>query len=133
MPGWVEEPEMVWVLPQPVACGNVEVSSVARVKKERTTHAVGKDRRIEAVHDMPDEFLRTAVVDLLLPAVLVKHPVKAEADVLLLLSEDGHVRPLLKGGDGVCFWRVKDEDPVVEDLDDLTDSAGSSGGLRRRE
>lgn len=107
----------------------------------RGTHTVGKDRRVETVHDMPDELLCTSVVNLLLPASLVKHAIEAEADVFDLLAHDGHA-PALERRDRIGLGRVENEDAFVEDLEYLAKSArtarlgscvgGGGGGGRGR-
>lgn len=83
------------------------------------THSVGEDRRVEAVHHMPDQLLCATIVHLLLTAIVVEYPVKAKPNVLDLLAHHRERRFGLERGDGVGLGRIEDEDTLVEDLEDL--------------
>lgn len=120
MPGCELDPEMVCVFPHPVACSHV--SAAHHITERVCTYAIGKDRRVVPVHNMPNELLGTPVVHLLLPTLLIKHPVEAEPDVLGLLTHHRHGR-LDERGTAIDLWRVEYKDPVVEDLEHLAHGA----------
>lgn len=133
MPGWAEEPEMVCVFPHPVACAgqNVSIFFLELVMENPAPYSVGKDRRMEAVHDMADELLCAAIVDLFLPAILVENAVETEADVLRLFALHRHVG-LVERRHGVGFGRVEDEDAFVEHFEHLAQGPRTPRRLRSR-
>lgn len=102
-----------------------------RRRRNLAPYSVGKDRRMEAVHDMADKLLCAAIVDLFLPAILIEDAVETEADVLRLFALHWHVG-LLERRHGVGLGRVEDKDALVEHFEHLAQGPRTPRRLRSR-